>query len=145
MTVSSDAQATPLPKPNGVFAAIDVKTGCWTEHGLTFLNSWWNFMSGMNRIIPCDATGTNVVTLTPVTTAPLIEKYVSYEIYAFTAENNSTGAVTATVTPRSGSLDTLKVFKGATQATSSDLVAGVTYLLIYADYLDSGAGGFIIK
>jgi hypothetical protein len=45
----------------------------------------------MNRITPCNASGTNVITLTPLDAAPLIEKYADYEVFSFVAANTSTG------------------------------------------------------
>lgn len=114
---------------------------------VAFLQGLRSFVSGMNRIIPCSATGTNVITLQPTSTAPLITKYVDYEVYAFTAQNTSTGLVTMTVVPANGSLATLKAFKtnGAAQATTGDIVANSVYLAIFADHLDTGVGGFVIK
>ncbi|HDA7928944.1 TPA: hypothetical protein O5V78_002721, partial [Staphylococcus aureus] len=100
MSISTAATGTPITKPNGVFPFVDLTTGNLTEHGLQVLNQYYNFIVGMNRITPCNATGTNVITLTPLTASPLIEKYVDYEIYAFVAANSSTGAVTMTVVPR---------------------------------------------
>lgn len=147
MSIATAAKGTPISKPNGLFPVVDVKTGCLTEHGLQLLSQFYNFIVGMNRITPCNATGTNVITLTPLDASPLIEKYVDYEVFSFVAENTSTGAVTMTVVPRDGSLSTLKAYKtnGAAQATTGDIVAGSTYFAIYNDALDTGAGGFVIK
>jgi hypothetical protein len=147
MSISSAATVTPIPRPNGLFPFIDVKTGCLTEHGLQIFNQWYNFIVGMNRVTPCNATGTNVITLTPLTASPLIEAYKDYEIYAFVAANDATGAVTMTVVPRDGALATLKVYidGGSTQAIAGDIIAGRFYFAIYSDALDLGAGGFVLK
>lgn len=147
MSISTDATGTPISRPNGLFPFIDLNTGCLTEHGLQILSQYHNFIVGMNRITPCNASGTNVVTLTPLGASPLIEKYVDYEVFSFVAANTSTGAVTMTVVPRDGALSTLKAYKtsGAAQATTGDLVAGSLYLAIYNDALDTAAGGFVIK
>jgi hypothetical protein len=147
MSISTAATATPISKPNGVFPFVDLQTGCLTEHGLQVLNQYYNFTVGMNRITPCNASGTNVVSLTPLTASPLIEKYTDYEVFSFVAANTTSGSVTMTVVPRSGSLSTLKAYKtnGAAQAGSGDIVSGSLYLAIYNDALDSGAGGFVIK
>ena len=147
MSISPAATGTPITKPNGVFPFVDLTTGNLTEHGLQVLNQYYNFIVGMNRITPCNATGTNVITLTPLTASPLIEKYVDYEIYAFVAANSSTGAVTMTVVPRDGTLATVKAYKtnGSAQAGNGDISANSLYLAIYNDALDSGAGGFVIK
>lgn len=147
MSIPAAAQISPLPKPNGSVPFVDIKTGNLTEHGLQVLNAYYNYIVGMNRITPCDASGQNVITLTPLTASPLIEKYVDYEVYSFVAAITSNSQVTMTVVPRSGTLSTLKAYKsnGATQAATGDVVAGSMYLAIYVDSLDSGAGGFVLK
>jgi|GEM_PF-3430627 len=147
MSIATAAIGRPIPKPNGLFPVVDIKTGCLTEHGLQLLAQMHGFIVGMNRITPCNASGTNVITLTPLDASPLIEKYVDYEVFSFVAANTSTGDVTMTVVPRDGTLSTLKAYKtnGASQATTNDIVAGSLYLAIYNDALDTGAGGFVIK
>lgn len=147
MTISTAATATPISKPNGVFQFVDLQTGCLTEHGLQIMNQYYNFIVGMNRITPCNASGTNVITLAPLAASPLIEDYKDYEIFSFVAANTSSGSVTATVVPKKGALATIKVYKtnGAAQAGAGDVVAGSLYLAIYNDALDSGAGGLVIK
>lgn len=147
MSISTAATGTPIQKPNGVFPFIDKDTGCLAEHGLQLLTQYYNFIVGMNRLTPCNASGTNVVSLTPLNVFPLIEKYVDYEVFTFVAANTSSGLVTMTVVPKSGTLATLKAYKtnGSAQATTNDIVAGSLYLAIYVDSLDSGAGAFVIK
>jgi len=146
MTITATATGTPIPKPVGALRFVD-ENGMLTNHALQVLSRWHEFMVGMNRIIPVNCSGTNVLTLTPLDSGPLLEKYVDYEAFAFTAANTSTGVVTATVVPRNGSLATLKVYKtdGAAQATTNDIVANSVYLLLYADHLDGGAGGLVLK
>ena len=147
MTIPAAAKATPIPAPNGQIPFIDPTTGVLSEHGLQLLNAWRNFIVGMNRVIPCSASGTNVITLTPNDSAPLLEKYLDHEVFAFVAANNSTGSVTMTVAPRSGALSTLKAYitDGAAQAGAGDVDADKLYLAIYNSALDSGAGGFVLK
>lgn len=147
MSIATAAIGTPISKPNGLFPVIDIKTGCLTEHGLQLISQMHGFIVGMNRITPCNASGTNVITLTPLDASPLIEKYVDYEVFSFVAANNSTAAVTMTVAPRDGSLATLKAYKtnGSAQAGNGDIVAGLHYEATYVDSLDSGAGGFVIR
>jgi hypothetical protein len=84
---------------------------------------------------------------TPLDASPLITAYVDYEIYSFVAANTSSGAVTMTVVPRTGTLATLKAYvgNGATQANTGDIVAGSQYFAIYNAALDAAAGGFVIK
>lgn len=147
MTISTAATPNPLPKPNGVFPIVDIETGCLTEHGLQMFSKWHGFINGMSRITPCNASGTNLITLAPLEASPLIDKYSDFEVFAFVAEQTSNTAVTMTVVPRDGTLPTLKVYKtnGSAQAVSGDVVAGSFYLAIYNDALDAGAGGFILK
>lgn len=146
MSIPADAIGTPLPRFNGLTPFVD-KNGVLTEHGLQTISALRDFIVGMNRVTPCSASGTNVITLTPNDAAPLIEKYVDYEIYGFVAANNSTGLVMATVVPAKGALATRKVFKvdGSTQITAGDIVAGSFYWLVYNDAVDGSAGGFVLK
>lgn len=147
MTITADATGTPISKPNGLFPFIDIQTGCLTEHGLQMWSQLYNFVVGMNRLTPCNVSGTNIVTLTPLAASPLIEKYVDYEVFTFVAANTSSGSVTMTVAPKSGTLATLRAYKtnGSAQAGTGDIVAGSLYLAIYCDALDGGAGGFVVK
>ena len=147
MSISTAATATPINKPNGVFQFVDPDTGLLSEHGLQLLTQWYNFIVGMNRLTPCNASGKNVITLTPLTASPLITGYVDYEIYSFVAAQTSDGSVTGTVVPESGSLATVKFYKtnGSAQAGAGDVVAGSLYLGIYNDALDSGNGGIVLK
>lgn len=146
MTITAAATGTPIAKPSGALRFVD-ENGFLTNHGLQLLTRWREFMVGMNRIVPCNCSGTNVLTLTPLDSGPLLEKYVAYEAFAFTAANTSTGVMTATVVPRTGTLSTLKVYKsdGAAQATTGDVVQDSVYLVLYADHLDGGAGGLVLK
>lgn len=147
MSISTAATGTPINKPNGTFPFVDMTTGNLTSGGLQFLNQWYNFIVGMNRITPCNASGTNVITLTPLAASPLITGYVDYEIYSFVGAVTSTGPVTGTVVPATGTLPTIKFFKtnGAAQADSGDVVAGSHYLGVFVDSLDSGNGGIVIR
>lgn len=147
MTIPAAAKATPLPRANLGRAIVDLVTGAFTQHGAHVLTSMREHIVGSNRITPCTASGTNVVTLTPNDSAPLIEKYVDYEFFPFVAANNSTGAVTMTVVPRTGTLATLKAYKtnGSAQAGAGDITAGLLYIAVYVDSLDSAAGGFVLK
>lgn len=147
MSISTAATASPLSKPTTFFPFVDPQTGNLSDHGLQLLNQWYNFIVGMNRLTPCNASGTNVITLTPLSSSPLISGYVDYEVYTFVAVNGSTGSVTMTVVPQTGALATLKAYKtnGAAQAGNTDIVAGSLYFAIYNDALDSGAGGFVVK
>lgn len=147
MSIATAAKGTPLAKAVSTYQFVDIQTGNLTDYGMQHLNQLRNFIVGMNRITPCNATGKNVITLTPLDASPLIETYVDYEIYAFVAEQTSDGAVTGTVVPRKGALATIKFYKtnGSAQAGAGDVVAGSLYLAVYNDALDTGAGGLVLK
>jgi hypothetical protein len=147
MTISASATISPLAKLNGDIPVVDIATGNLTAHGMQVFNGWYNHINGMNRIIPCNASGQNVITLTPLTASPLLEKYNDFDFFAFVAADSSTGAITATVAPRNGTLSTLKVYNapGTVQASTGDIGAGGFYMMAYVDSLDSGAGGFVLK
>lgn len=147
MTITADATGTPIPKTNTLVPVVDIQTGNLTEHGQQLFNSWYNFIVGMNRLIPCNASGTNVITLTPLASSPLLEGYKDYDAFLFVASGSSTASVTATVVPRTGALSTIKVYKtnGSAQAGNGDIVAGLFYVGFYVDSLDSGAGGMVLK
>lgn len=146
MTIPAAAKATPLPKPEGLVAFAD-PDGSLSSHALQLLNEWRNFIVGMNRITPCSASGTNVITLTPNDSSPLHPKYIDHEAFAFVAANNSTGSVTMLVAASRGNLSTLKAYKtnGSAQAGAGDITAGLYYVAYYVSSMDSGAGGFVLK
>ncbi len=146
MTIPAAAKATPLPRIHVVTPFVD--DNCMlTRHGTEVMTAHREHIVGMNRITPCSASGVNVITLTPNDSAPIIEKYVDYEFFPFVASDNSTAAVTMTVVPRTGTLATLKAYKtnGSAQAGNGDITAGLLYIAVYVDSLDSGAGGFVLK
>jgi hypothetical protein len=146
MTITAAATGTPIPKPVGALQFID-ENGKLTNHALQLLSQWHEFMVGTNRIIPCNASAAlNVITLTPLDSGPVIEKYVDHDGFAFVASASSTGAVTATVVPRSGTLSTLKVYvtNGSAQAGNGDITSGLFYIAYYVDSLDGGLGGLVL-
>lgn len=147
MTIPTAAIGTPIPTLDRTVPMLQQGANVPSLELILLFQKWREFVVGMNRVTPCNATGTNVITLTPLDASPLIEKYVDYDSYRFIAENSSTGAVTATVVPKAGTLATLKVYKnnGSSQAGNGDIIAGNLYELVYADVLDTGAGGFVLR
>lgn len=111
------------------------------------MQGMFGFINGTNRIIPCNASGTNVITLTMLDVSPLVQGYYDFDTYRAVAANTSTGAVTALVATPQGNLGTIKVFKsnGAAQATTGDVVSGLLYDFTYVDSLDSGNGAFVLR
>lgn len=149
MTVSVAAKPTPLPRATRALQFVD-KDGILTEYGAKLLGAFRDNANAGGRIVPCEATGTNVITLTPFDATPLLEKYSFGDVFAFVGEIDSTGSVTATVVPTKGTLATLKVYVQAAgaapvQAGAGDVQATSVYLALYADHLDSAAGGFVLK
>lgn len=146
MTITAAATGTPIPKAVGALRFVD-ENGMLTTQALQMFNQWREFIVGMNRVTPCNASGKNTITLTPLDASPLIEKYVDFEIFGFVAAETSDGDVSATVVPRKGALSTLNVYKaaGATRATAGDTVAGSFYWLVYCDSLNGAVGGFVLK
>ena len=69
MTITAAATGTPLGKPSAALRFVD-ENGMLTNEALQMLSQWREFFGGMNRIIPCNASGTNVITLTPLTLPP---------------------------------------------------------------------------
>lgn len=148
MTITAAATGTPIPKPNVFEPFVDVNSGALTQHGILLLSAWYNFIVGMNRVTPCNAsTSSNVITLTPLTASPVIEGYRDFEMYGFVADATTTNSVTMTVVPKSGTLSTLKAYKtnGSAQAGNNDVVQNSFYIAVYCDHLDSSAGGFVLK
>lgn len=105
-------------------------------------SGYWERLSVDNAtatIIPCTATGTNAIVLTPINGVPQPLTYANYQAYAFVALNTSTSNVTAQVT----GLPTLNVYlPNNTQAASGSIVAAQFYMVVYNSALNAGAGGF---
>lgn len=148
MTIPTAFRPAPIPPLDGNVPICDPQTGLPTVEFLLAYDRLRAFINGGNRIIPCSAsTVSNVITLTPNDASPVLEGYRDYELFSFVADVTSSGLVTATVVPKTGTLATLKVFKtdGAAQATTSDIVQASFYLLGFVDALDAGAGGLVLK
>lgn len=147
MTIPASVRASAPGAPNSRIAIVDPQTGILNSSGIGILTDMLNYYIGTSRVIPCEETGTNALTLTMLAVSPLIKQYNDYDIYQFVAAATSTGTVTATVVTLQGALATLNVYKsnGATAAGAGDVVSGSFYFLVYVDALNSGAGGFVLK
>lgn len=95
-------------------------------------------------IIPCTATGTNTIALTPVATVypPDLTAYASYMQFSFVPVNSTTGS--ATVNVNGVGAKNLYLSNGTTQAGSGNLVAGQFYTIAYSSALNSNVGGFYV-
>lgn len=147
MTIPAAAQVTPLDLPSLRIGFVDAKTGVLTTHGHQLLIDYVNYIQGSCRIIPCNASGTNAITLTMLGVSPLIQHYNDFDSFRFVAAATSTGAVTAFVQTPQGALATLNVYKtnGSAQAGLNDITVGLLYEVVYVDSLNSGAGGFVLR
>ena len=146
MTIPNSAYVAPL---NAFSQAVSItdQTGKLTQNGIQNLQALVNFLNGMNRIIPCNASGTNVINLTMLQVSPSIAQYNDFDTFRAVAANSSTGSVTALVTTPAGALATLNVYRsnGASQAGNGDITAGLLYDFTFVDSLNSGSGGFVLR
>lgn len=94
-------------------------------------------------IVPCTATGTNAITLTPLANNITISVYANYLNFGFVAAATSTGSVTINVSSV-GALPLYIAGSATSQATAGTLTVGVFYVVTYNLALNSGAGGFQI-
>ena len=88
------------------------------------------------------ASGTNTITLTPNSFTPPVTAYANLQTFGFTAQNNSTAAVTLQIAAIG--LLPLYIPGGTRQAASGDVSAGTYYQIVFLQSLNSGGGGFII-
>lgn len=112
------------------------------QDGLQNLSLWDQSLADMGNLgmIPCAATGSNAVTLTPMASAfaPNISSPPQQlQNFTFVAAATSTGSVT---------INGLKLYKedGVTQAGANDLLINVLYGIVYNSALNTGAGGYQI-
>lgn len=95
---------------------------------------------GSLGVMPCIATGTNAVVLTPLVNAfAPAPAYANLHQFSFVAAITSTAAVTLNI----GGLGALPLYRSdLTQASAGDLVQGILYVVTYNAALNSGGGGF---
>lgn len=147
MSITASAQPPPTVAPNFKLAWADVQSGIPSTSTMQFLQQLYSFVVSTNRIIPCNATGTNTIALTLPPSAPQVNGYYDFDTYGFVAVATSTGNVNANLTTGQGTLATINVYKnnGGTQAGSNDVTIGRQYFLTYVDSLNSAAGGFVLR
>lgn len=155
MAIPASALTRPIISPNPRIPLVTLQQdpqggtqgGQLSSTGLQILQQMFTALNGLTPTIPCNATfNTNVYTLTPADISPNVPNYYDYWSFAFVAPATSTGLVTATVVPNTGSLPTLKVYKthGSAQATTNDITVNLFYVVYFVDSLDSGNGGLVI-
>lgn len=144
--VAASAMTPPLVPPNTRMTWTD--KGVLTSTAFSIMQQYYQSINGLTPTVPCTCVSTtNLCTLTPFNVSPQLKNYFSYWSFAFVADRTSTGVLTATITPLTGTLPTLKIMKanGATQATTGDIVINLFYILYYVDTLDGGNGAFVLK
>ena len=149
MTIPASAQSTAILPPNSSVPIINPKNGLLTVAGMNLIQQIQSLINGLTPTIACEATfASNVYTLDPLSISPQpnTNYYLDYVSFAFVAPANSTGPVTATIVPASGSLPTLPVYinNGATQANSGDITVYRQYTLTYVSSLGT-EGGFVLR
>lgn len=93
--------------------------------------------------IPSSAAGVNAITLTPIGTAPSLSNYQNFSSFRFVAGATTTGGVAA----QYQALSSLPVYlsDGVTQASAGSIVANQEYVLVFAQFLNGGIGGFFLE
>jgi hypothetical protein len=106
---------------------------------MSFLDDTFNGIAA-GTSIPCSATGTNGISLTPLPGFPALTSYTDLVGFRFVAVGNSTGAVTA----QYNGLGFLPVYHadGTTQFNVSDIVGGQQYIFTFHGALNGNLGGF---
>lgn len=147
MSIATNAYPDRIVAPISQLPWVDPDTGIPTNTAQQFLQQLHGFLVGINRIIPCNASGTNEIELTVLSPSPQIDAYADFDTYGFIAVANSTGSVTAKLVTADGTFLTLPVYKsnGGTQAGSGDVVSGRQYFLTYVDSLNGASGGFVLR
>jgi len=93
--------------------------------------------------IPCTATGTNAISLTPQINCPALTAMNNMGGFRFVATATSSGAVTA----QYNNLGFFPVYHadGATQANIGDILTGFEYVFRFFQALTGGLGGFLLE
>ena len=145
-------QPHPIVAPSQKVPYVDKDSGHLHPVGWQQASQTHDYVTGTSRRVACSCSSTsNTYTLTPNPGAQAIVGYFDYEEFAFVADAGSTGPVSATVVPNgpaaSSTLPTLPVYKqnGAAQADNGDLTVGLQYNLTFADVLNGGVGGFVLR
>src|SRR5215469_12684216 len=111
---------------------------------MAWLDSNFNAVAATG-LIPCTASGTNSIVLTPLANTVTVSAYTISGLplaFSFVASGTSTGAISAQV----GALASLPVYLpgGVLQAGANAVLAAGNYVIAYNAALNSGGGGFAI-
>jgi len=93
--------------------------------------------------VPCTASGTNAITLTPFSTnVPTVTALADYAVFSAVASATNTSSVTIAI----GSFSALPLYRdslsGPIALTAGQIVAGNAIYVVYDAALNSGGGGF---
>jgi hypothetical protein len=95
--------------------------------------------------IPCSASGTNSIALTPLSTAPSVTGYQNYSQFSFIAAGTNNTSVTAQVL----GFASLPVYKdteaGPVALTGQEIVKNCANIILYDSTLNGGGGGFHLE
>lgn len=106
----------------------------------SLLDTMFNIVGGMGSI-PCTATGTNAITLTPVTNYYQPASYQNFQMITWKMPASLTGSATVQLGP----LGVVKLFMpSGVQANSGDLSINTKVIAMFAADLDGGNGGFLV-
>jgi hypothetical protein len=125
----------PLPV---VFAALP--SG---DNAASLLDTQFNAVAGFT-VIPCAATGQNLILLEPFADAPVVTAYTDLSpIFTFSAPETSTGNVTMNV----ANLGEHVCYKanGTALVQTGDIIGGMVYQALFLTSLNGGAGGFVLS
>jgi hypothetical protein len=117
--------------------------------GLQPVGLWDQSFADMGSlgVIPCTASGSNAITLTPIASVfspNVLNPPNPNQLFSFVATATSTGAVTVSIAGVTGFLNLYRM-DAATQAASRDIQIKVTYVVSFGSALNSAAGGFQIQ
>jgi hypothetical protein len=106
----------------------------------SYLDTNFNEVGAMG-VTACTASGTNAISLTPLSNQTAVNSYGNYQIFSFVAAGSSTSGISVNV----NGVGTLGLYwPDGTQAGAQGLIAGVYYQIAYNSALNSGAGGFAV-
>src|SRR6516225_9627677 len=93
--------------------------------------------------VPCVASGTNSITVSPITNAPTINPYTEFCAVRFKAAATATGAISLQFL----TLANLPVYlgDGVTQAGANATVINQEYVAVFSQSLNSGSGGWFLE
>jgi hypothetical protein len=109
---------------------------------MSSLDTMFNQVGAMLQI-PCTASGTNAISLSPNVNCPALTSYNELGGYRFVAVSTSTAPVTA----QYNGLGFLPVYHadGVSQVSTADIQIGQQYIFTFHQSLNGGAGGFYFE